>query len=266
MSGVQSVERAMAILRAVGETPGGLVDIAERTTLPTSTASRLLTTLLREGAVRRDASGVYKIGPEIVAMAGPGSGSDIVALARRQMIELADELGEAVALSIPSGRTTTTIEQIDAPKPVRAEDWTGTVVPLHAGCVGLVTLAYWEEEDLESYLDDDLESLTGRTVVDASSIRARIQTIRNGEPLWTHGEYVDGISSVAAPIRNERGHAVAALYAYGPSYRFPPEAQTGPRSPGAIARCVTRRATDISIDLGWNENDPQPAPTRIGAA
>ena len=108
------------------------MDLSERTGLATSTASRLLATLENEGAVRRDATGVYLIGPEIVSMAGPRSGADVAALARFHMIELADALGEAVALSVPSGATTTTIEQVDAPKPVRAEDWTGTVVPLHA--------------------------------------------------------------------------------------------------------------------------------------
>ncbi len=267
MSGVQSVERALSILRAVGVTPGGLVDIADRTDLPTSTASRLLATLQREGALRRDASGVYRIGPDIVSMAGPTAGSDIVALARRQMIALADDLGEAVALSVPSGRTTTTIEQIDAPKPVRAEDWTGTVVPLHAGCVGLVTLAFWKSSDVDIYLETKLEVFTPQTVVDPTSIRARLESLRRGEPLWTHGEYVEGISSVAAPIRNERGHAVAALYVYGPSYRFPPDTAAGVQSAHAIAQRVTRRAIDISLDLGWVESDQQSNTTnRRGAA
>ena len=50
MSSVQSVERAIAILRAVGVRPGGLVDIADRTNLATSTAARLLATLEREEA------------------------------------------------------------------------------------------------------------------------------------------------------------------------------------------------------------------------
>lgn len=267
MSGVQSVERALSILRAVGNCPGGLVDIAARTGLPTSTASRLLATLQREGALRRDAGGVYRIGPDIVAMAGPSAGSDIVALARQQMIRLADDLGEAVALSVPSGNTTTTIEQIDAPKPVRAEDWTGTVVPLHAGCVGLVTLAFWEPEDVDAYLDVDLETFTQHTVVDPASIRARLASIRAGESLWTHGEYVEGISSIAAPIRNERDHAVAALYTYGPSYRFPPTTAGSTGSPDDIARRVMRSAIEISIALGWVESDAQlDARSRRGAA
>lgn len=254
MNGVQSVERAMGILRSVGEQPGGLVDIAARTGLPTSTAARLLATLEHEGGLRRDIDGVYRIGPEIIAMAGPTSGSDVVALSRQHMVDLADQLGEAVALSIPAGATTTTVAQVDAPKPVRAEDWTGTVVPLHAGCMGLVTLAFWEVDEIDAYLSHDLDTFTEHTVTAPQTIRDRIEVLRNGDMLWTHGEYVDGISSVAAPIVNELGHAVAALYSYGPSYRFPASDSRG-RSAVEVAQLVSARAAAISVDLGWVDGD-----------
>jgi DNA-binding IclR family transcriptional regulator len=266
MSGVQSVERALAILREIGSQPGGLVDIAERTELPTSTAARLLATLDSGGAVRRDAVGVYRIGPEIVAMAGPTAGSDIVAFARQHMVALAEQIDEAVALSVPSGTTTTTIEQIDAPKPVRAEDWTGTVVPLHAGCVGLVTLAFWDVDALDAYLDAELAVLTQRTIVDPLEIRSRLDVLRRGEMLWTHGEYVDGISSVAAPILNELGQPVAALYSYGPSYRFPSRSESGLTSATEVFESVTRAAERISIDLGWVVTDRPGQFERFGAA
>jgi len=255
MSGVQSVERAMAVLRAVGNEPGGLVDIAARTELATTTAARLLATLEGEGAVRRDSTGVYRIGPEIVAMAGPAGGSDIAARARRHLVGLADELGEAVALSIPSGATTTTVEQIDAPKPVRAEDWTGTVVPLHAGCVGLVTLAFWEPGAIDDYLSKTLDAPTEHTVTSHAVIRERLDAVRRGELLWTHGEYVEGISSVAAPVFDERGLAVASLYAYGPTYRFPDRGGLGPRSAPAAAALVA--AGSVSV---W----PRTLPNQVG--
>lgn len=241
----------MAILRAVGSDPGGLVAIADRTGLPTSTTARLLATLQHEGGLRRDRDGVYHIGPDIISLSGPTTRVDVATSARLHMAALADELGEAVALSIPSGATTTTVVQIDGPKPVRAEDWTGTVVPLHAGCVGLVTLAFLDTPDIDAYLEGDLDSFTADTVVDPSVIRERLDLLRRGEPLWTHGEYVEGISSVAAPIFDERSQPVASLYTYGPSYRFPESDAASPRSVhGAPAR-VASTAEKISIDLGW---------------
>ena len=137
MSGVQSVERAVAILREIGQSPGGLVDIAARVELATSTTARLLSTLEDQGCLRRDSSGVYMIGPEIVAMAGPSAVVDITQVARRHMIQLAGVLGEAVALSVASGSSTTTVAQIDSPKPVQAQDWTGTPSPCTPGALAL---------------------------------------------------------------------------------------------------------------------------------
>lgn len=257
MTGVQSVERAMAILRAVGDEPGGLVDVAARTSLPTSTAARLLATLEREGGLRRDSSGVYRIGPDIVSMTKSTSGDDVAVLARPHMVGLAELLGEAVALSIPSGNSTTTVAQIDAPKPVRAEDWTGTVVPLHAGCVGLVTLAHLSDDEIDDYVTPPLARLTDQTVIDPVAIRNRLVQIRRGDLLWTHGEYVEGISSLAAPVFDDRGVAVAALYAYGPSYRFPDPSGSGPRSTTAVSTLVADVARAMSTELGWPV-DPGP--------
>ncbi len=250
-TGVQSVERALAILREVGSGPGGLVDLANRVELPTSTAARLLTTLEDQGCLRRDGAGIYRIGPAIIAMAGPQAGSDVVSVSDPHMAVLADELGEAVALSLPAGPITTTVLQMDAPKPVRAEDWTGTEVPLHAGCMGLSTLAFAPPDQIEDYLAGPLERFTEATVVAPSAIRKRLERVRRGEALWTHGEFVDGLSSVAAPIFNEAGHAVASLYTYGPTYRYPAQGTSGVGSGAWVAERLVERADAVSAELGF---------------
>ena len=135
-----------------------------------------------------------------------------------------------------------------------------------AGCVGLVTLAYWDAADIDSYLETKLESFTDSTVVDPGIIRSRLGAIRRGELLWTHGEYVDGISSVAAPILNELGQPVAALYAYGPSYRFPERATSAGPGGRAVGIAVGERAADVSRDLGWTEPSADSSIASKGAA
>jgi IclR family acetate operon transcriptional repressor len=245
MATVQSVERAMSLLREVGRAPGGLVDLAERVDLPTTTTARLLATLENEEAVRRDDDGTYLIGPAIDSLVRSASpGDSIHAAAEWHMIDLAAELDEAVCLSIPVGRDVVTTHQIDAPKPVQAEDWTGTRVPMHAGCAGIVVMATWSDPEVEAYLADDLEVFTPQTVVDADALRDRVAEVRRTRVMWTHGEYVEELSSVGAAITGGGGRAVGALYTYGPSYRYP-------SSGGAdlIAAMVLARATDISAAL-----------------
>ncbi len=246
---VNSVRRAMAVLQAVSEQPGGLVELAGRLNLPTTTTTRLLGTLELDGGVHRTADGRYHLGPAITRMASASGGPMVQVMAHPHMTKLANELNEAVGLSIPSGRESATVLRIDADKPITAEDWTGTRIPLHAGCLGLVTLALQSDAEIDAYLEGDLERFNELTVVDPAKIRKRLSKVRINRTLWTHGEYVEGLSSTAAAIVNDAGRPVAALFAYGPSFRFPAKGQAD-----AVSARVIQIADEISAELSGRPN------------
>lgn len=247
MTTVQSVERALALMKEVARAPGGLVDLAARVGLATSTAARLLATLESVDALRRDDDGLYRIGPTVSSMAGTvDPGLNLQTVSDRHLVELAAELDEAMCLCILVGRDTVTIRQVDAPKPVRAEDWTGTRVPLHAGCAGLVVMATWSDADIDDYLAGVLTASSENTLTDPAQLRERIGEARSRRVLWSHGEYVVGLSSAAAAVVDAQGRGVGSLYTYGPSYRYPPEGESD-----AIAALVLERADAISAQLGY---------------
>jgi IclR family transcriptional regulator, KDG regulon repressor len=245
MSAVQSVERALDLLTAVASEPAGLVDLAKRTGLPVTTASRLLATLESRKAVTRLAGGSYEIGPLI---AGLGSGAvatpDLQSLARLHMAQLSDHVDEAVALSIPLAEDSLTIFQLDAPKPVQAQDWTGARWPLTAGDLGLVLIATWPQSRVDDILAQPLRSCTTRTCTDRDEIRARLDTITESGLCWTTGEYVEGLTSVSAAVVDPDGRAIASLQIYGPSYRFGSKSGRGP-----IDRELLRAARRISQEV-----------------
>jgi IclR family acetate operon transcriptional repressor len=246
VSTVQSVERAIALLEATARQPGRLVDLAARVDLPTSTAARLLDTLEGTNALRRAADGTYRIGPLVRGMGTTTDpGIDVVTAAEPHLNDLAAELDEAACLSIVVDHDTITIRQVDAPKPVQAEDWTGTRVPLHAGSTGFVVMATWPDDRINAFLAGDLPPFTDNTVTDPTELRERIRQARTERVIWTHAEYVVGLSSCAAAILDSRGHAIGALYTYGPSYRFPPAERAD-----AIAELILARADRVSADLG----------------
>lgn len=247
MTTVQSVERALALMQEVARAPGGLVDLAARAELPTSTAARLLATLEAVDALRRDDAGLYRIGPTVSSMAGTvDPGHNLQTISDRHLVELAAELDEAMCLSILVGHDTVTIRQVDAPKPVQAEDWTGTRVPLHAGCAGLVVMATWPDADIDDYLAGDLATSSENTLTDPVDLWARIHEARSRRVLWSHGEYVVGLSSAAAAVVDAHGRGVGALYTYGPTYRYPPEGRAD-----VISALVLERADAISAQLGY---------------
>ena len=69
MAGVQSIERAFAILRTLALQPAGVTELAARTGLPKSTVARLLSALEAEQAVEQvEAGGGYRLGAGIEDM------------------------------------------------------------------------------------------------------------------------------------------------------------------------------------------------------
>ncbi|HEU0336221.1 MAG TPA: IclR family transcriptional regulator [Gaiellaceae bacterium] len=220
---VQSVERAFAILDALAGRTAGLTALAARVGLPKSTVARLLQTLQRLGAVERVDGARWRIGPGVAALAaGASAERGLAALVRPELVSLVADLGEDAGLALPDGYDVHYIDQVESENPVQVRDWTGTRAPMHAAPSGLVLLAEWPEDAIAGYLRRDLERLTPATVVDPARLRARLAEVRRRGYAWGLQEFAEGINSVAAPVRDARGQAIAAIHAHGPAYRFPP--------------------------------------------
>lgn len=223
MSRVQSIERAFAVLSALGEGPLGVTEIAERVGLPKSTVARLLATLAREGAVEQAAGGTdYRVGSRLVTLAASVLPTrNIVALAHPELVDLARRCGEATGLSILDGSSVHYVDQVETPNPVRVRDWTGTRAPLHAVPSGIVLLASLSDAAIARYLERPLERFTTRTTTSADTLRDRLAAATRDGFAWGIGEYAEGINSIAAPVADADGEMVAAVHIHGPSYRFP---------------------------------------------
>jgi DNA-binding IclR family transcriptional regulator len=241
MTTVQSIERAVAVLSEIADRGGRLSDIAERVELPVSTTGRLLATLEHTATVTRGDDGVYDIGPaihEMVEAAVPIPAAPPELASFRHLAALAEETGEAVGLCLPFGDRIQCVAQFDAPKPVRAEDWTGRSWALHLGGSGIVTLASYHQSALDAYFLDHAEA-------DEIAVRRRIQRAAVDGWCWSHGDYQDGLSSIAAPVCSPDDRVVAAIYLYGPTYRFPGDRDAVSR----FERVVSDRARDLSDEM-----------------
>jgi DNA-binding IclR family transcriptional regulator len=233
MSGVKSVERAIALLTHVAHQPRGLVGLAEASDLPVSTAARLLATLEGLDALRRDEDGRYRIGPTVAVLAvaerSEPSRRDV---AYPYLEELATTLDEAVGLSVVVGEESVTIAQVDTPRPVQAQNWEGTRWPLHQGASGHALVATWEPEEIAEFV---------RAHPEAPGLAEHLAQPPESGVWWSVGDYVEDLTSAAVPILDATGRGVASLYAYGPSYRFPTAETTE-----VIEATLLDRATRIS--------------------
>jgi len=243
VSRVQSIERAFAVLGALADGPIGVTEVAERTSLPKSTAARLLGSLSREGVVEQVPGDTrYRLGARLGTLAaGVLPTRSLARLARPTLSDLAAGVGEAAGLSVPDGDLVHYVEQVDTPNPVSVRDWTGSRIPMHAVSSGQVLLAFRPTAALERYLERPLERFTDRTLVEPDILRQRLRDVRRDGYAWAREEFDRGISSVAAPIADASGEVVAAVHLHGPSYRFP-----GPDGELAVSRQVVAAASQIA--------------------
>lgn len=217
----------MAILDALGRGPAGVSELATATGLPKSTVARLLATLEATNAVfRPNGYTRYRLGPAIAALASAAPpGRNLVAVARPHLGDVTRQVGEAAGLSVGDGHNVHYIDQVDGPNAVQVKDWTGTRIPMHLVPSGIVLLADWPKDAVARYLATDLVQTTSRSVVEPAAIRRKLAAARSVNHSWVFEEFAEGINSVATPIRDQSGKAIAAIHIHGPAYRFPAEGE-----------------------------------------
>ncbi len=244
MSTVQSVERAFSVLQALAGGPAGVSEIAERTDLPKSTVSRLLATLVELGAVEQsDLLGVYGLGELILDLSSAASpGKNLISIAHPHLVDLVAEIDEAAGLGMLDGHDVYYWDQVDGGHEVQVRDWTGESVDAHVVSSGLVLLAYATDDVRDDFLNTEHEAWTEHSVTDPEQIERRMTDVRRAGFAWVYEEMSEGLNSVAAPVFNPAGSAIAAVHAHGPSYRFPEDGKAAAVAASVVA--TAERITD----------------------
>jgi DNA-binding IclR family transcriptional regulator len=246
---VQSVDRAFAVLEAVAAAPAGVTAIAERVALPKSTVARMLRTLEELGAVERLDGPRWRVGPRVAGLAGAATPErSLAAIARPHLARLVAECSEDAGLALPDGYEVHYVDHIESDNPVQVRDWTGTRAPLHTVPSGIVLLAEWPDDAVDAYVARGLQALTPQTVTDGAVLRRRLAEARRAGSAWGREEFAQGISSVAAPVRDHRGKAVAALHVHGPAYRFPP-ARSEERISALVVAAAQAAGRELALQL-----------------
>jgi IclR family transcriptional regulator, acetate operon repressor len=245
---VRSVDRAAALLIALGDTPGlaGVTELARRLGLHKSTASRLLATLERRGLVEQDdESGKYRLGLAVIRLAQRAELTlDLGRIARPELDVLARAGHHPVTLAILQHDTAIVGAQIDPPSVAAVPDWTGRALPLHATAAGKILLASVPEREVLRIVRGGLRAYTPRTIVELDPLLAELARIRRRGFALALGELEPELHAVAAPVLDARGAVVAAVELRGRAPRLPTS-----RLP-ELASSVRDTAAAISVRLG----------------
>ncbi len=249
--GVQSVDRALAILEILGrDGSSGVGEVAEELDIHKSTASRLLSSLLARGMVQQNTNrGKYELGFGILKLAStiPGRLS-LVGEARPVIVALAEEYKETVNLAVLREEYAVNVDQAMGPSTLATHDWLGSLTPLHATSSGKVLLAALGADERGRILK--ITRLPQRT---ANTIRTRpglekelLQVVKNGYA-QAREEFEMGVNSVAVPVRNHLGAVVGAISLSGPTFRFDPEKEP------CLIEGLKQAGLRVSAALGYTD-------------
>jgi IclR family transcriptional regulator, acetate operon repressor len=239
-SGAQSVERALAILRAFESASGdlGVTEIASRAGLSVSTAHRLTRALCAGGLLRQDpGTERYQLGPSLVVL-GHRAGENLgYGRALPLLEELSRTTGESVNLGIRSGNDVLVVLDVASDQPLRFEQPPGTRVPIHTSAMGKCLLAFTGDPAGEVKELRRLERLTDRTITTRDALIDDLERTRQRGWALNDEERHPGVRTVAAPVVTADGTVPAAVAVQGPAVRLAEQ-----QVPGLATRLVETAA------------------------
>ncbi len=204
-----------------GRSGASFSDIVRNTSVPKSTAHRLLNELVDIGAIRFDSvTKTYSGGLLLARLGGNVTANYDVRQTVRPFLErLHEQTGHTATLGIRSGNSGAYIDKIESEDfGIRLHSEIGKTFPLHCTGIGKALLAQLSSHELAACLPDRLKSFTRQTITNKKDLRADLARIRERGYAVDDGEITRGLMCIAAPVFAATGEVTGALSCTFPTY------------------------------------------------
>lgn len=212
----QAVVRALKILTLFNdENPSlSLSDIAELLGVNRTVPYRLIYTLESLGYLRQDKNTKrYELSSKVLELGFSYLQSlQLPDIARPFLEKIRDETGLSAHLGILDDQQVVYVGRAQARGVSVFSINVGSRIPAYVTALGKVLLAYEAEEVLESTLfAEELRAFTTNTLTDEQALKQEFEQIRAQQYALSNEEFEKGIRSIAVPIFQKDGRAVAAI-------------------------------------------------------
>jgi DNA-binding IclR family transcriptional regulator len=244
---LETVARAVAVIKYVGEKPRTLTEVAAHIGTHKSTALRLLQTLEQTGFARQDDKGRYAVGFELVAIAQNALDDvDLYTVAHPRLVALSKRLGYTLHLGHLVGQDVVYLDKVEGRGAVKMYSRVGTTAMLHTSAISKAIIAYLDEPVLGEILARiDYKPYTSTTLTSPSAFASELARTAGRGWAEDNGEFEDFINCVAVPIRGPKGKVRAAMSLTALRALAPLEVLRG-----SVAE-ISAVAEDISRECGW---------------
>jgi IclR family pca regulon transcriptional regulator len=222
---VPGLSRGLRVLEilASAETPMTLSQIARAMELSRSSAFRLVYTLrqmefLKEG----EQANTYALGARVLNLGFAYlNQQQITTIARPHLAALRDVTGVSTHLSVLEGQDVLYLGSHQARSGFVSNMSTGTRTQAYASAIGWCLLGALSRDELEAFCDDvTFEIFTQHTPLSYDQLQMRVDQVCEQGFIVSKGFRDAGGSSVAVPVRDQRGVIVACVNISGPDSGF----------------------------------------------
>jgi DNA-binding IclR family transcriptional regulator len=214
-----SVKKAFAILNAVSASKEGLgvSELSKKLKMAKSTVHGMTSALEELGAVMRNpATKKYKLGFTLLEIGRSAySQIDLKTAARPVTEDLMEKTRTSIFLGILNGDYVTILDIVEARQDLNITAPVGSNIPLFAGAVGKVFLAFMESEQAAKIINSKgLPRFTDNSIVDPALYGQELKMVREKGHAVDDEEYIMGVRAAASPLIG-LGQLRAAIWAVG---------------------------------------------------
>ena len=219
---VKTTQKTFRIIQLLKQLDGARVtELADELEMGKSTVHNHLRTLVHEGyVIQQDEE--YRLSLQFLELGGYiRDRLDIYKVAEPEVEQLAEQTGELANLAVSEQGLLTYIDRSKGDQAVDLDTYPGLQAQMHCTALGKVILAHTPREQVESVLDrHGLPKLTENTITDRDDLYDELEQIRSDGYAQDHGERLEGLRCVAAPVKSAENDVKGAISVSAPASRM----------------------------------------------
>ncbi|MCR6500633.1 IclR family transcriptional regulator [Shinella sp. CPCC 101442] len=206
--------KGLRVIEAFGETKPRLTitDISRETGLDRATARRCLLTLAELGYAAYDGK-FFELTPRILRLGHAYlSATPLPRLVQPYLDQLSEKVGQSASASVLDGTEIVYVARAAQKRVMSISLTAGSRLPAYCASMGRVLLAALPETEARAIIDaSQRKANTPFTKTDPDILMAELSEVRRQGYALIDQELEIGLRSIALPLENARGRAVAAL-------------------------------------------------------
>ncbi len=223
-AGAKLIDKAVDVLLLCRDAGGpvGVTEAARRLGMPKSSVARIFGALTRRGFLRREEpTGKYGLSNVFYTFTSALSERNLLLPRAVPVMEkVFRALRETVHLNMLDDLERVCVHVLESPQPLKAVMPVGQRSPLYCGGSSKAILAFSGDETIARVFARSFRKFTGNTIVGKKAMREEIRRIRERGYAVSHGERVEGITSVSVPVFHPGGALAASLTVSVPTVRY----------------------------------------------